>query len=91
MSGEPGHGCEQAMVVVVALQHNCTVVPFNMLFLFVDRYAGLVSFPPGLVGQVIRHNPHIMELELSRYCSSKAHLHKHVLLGKSTSQLDALQ
>ncbi|DBA85904.1 TPA: hypothetical protein ACH3X1_005449 [Trebouxia sp. C0004] len=29
-------------------------------------YAGLVALPPGLVGQVNKHNPHVMELELSR-------------------------
>ncbi|DBA69786.1 TPA: hypothetical protein ACH3X2_012508 [Trebouxia sp. C0005] len=28
-------------------------------------YAGLVALPPGLVGQVNKHNPHVMELELS--------------------------
>ena len=31
------------------------------------RYAALVTLPPGLVQQVNKHNPHVMEVELSRY------------------------
>ncbi len=47
----------------------------------VRRYAGLVALPPGLVGQVNKHNPHVMELELSRYATSKAAA-KHCLLTR---------
>lgn len=47
-----------------------TPEPFSELS--VRRYAGLVALPPGLVGQVNKHNPHVMELELSRYAYSKA-------------------
>lgn len=42
----------------------------NVINLSSFRYAGLLALPPGLVGQVNKHNPHVMELELSRYGQS---------------------
>ena len=56
--------------MLYTVTHTCTsdndLNDWMTLAKCLHRYAGLLALPPGLVGQVNKYNPHVMELELSR-------------------------